>query len=66
MVIIKHWKYFMGKFSKKKKQNYQLKLKFVKRIRVYIQNSMVVVTFSIFNKKQSFLVDLVHKIKTPV
>ena len=30
------------------------------------KNPMVMVTFSIFNNKQSFLVNLVHQIKTPV
>ena len=31
-----------------KKQNYQFTLKFIRKIRVYIQNSVMVVTFSIF------------------
>ena len=45
----------MGKFGKKKQQqNYQFKLKFVRRIRVYIQNSMVVVTFFYFQQETIF------------
>ena len=45
----------MGKFAKrKKKQNYQFKLKFVRQIRVYIQNSMVVVTFFYFQQETIF------------
>ena len=43
----------MGKFGKKK-QNYQFKLKFVRRIRVCIQNSMVVITFFYFQQETMF------------
>ena len=53
---------FLGKFSPKC-QNYQLKLKFCTQTSSNMQNSMVVLTFSVFDRKYPLWENLVQNIK---
>ena len=53
---------FLGKFGPKN-QNYQLKLKFGTCTNSDIQNSMVIFTFSVFDRESTFWANLVQKIK---
>ena len=53
---------FLGKFDPKG-QNYQFKLKFDAYTNSNMQNSMVVFTFLVFDRKCSFWVNLVQKVR---
>ena len=53
---------FMDKF-RPKNQNYQLKQKFLSLTNSNIQNSMVMFTLSVFNRKHSFWANLFPKFK---
>ena len=54
---------FLGKFGPKN-QNCQLKLKFGTQTNWNIRNSMAMFTFSVFDQKHRFWVNLVQKTKT--
>ena len=54
--------FFLGKFSPKS-QNYQSKLKFVKETNSNMQNSMMLFSFLIFERKYPFWRNLVQKVK---
>ena len=53
---------FLGKFGPKD-QNRQFKLKFGNKTISNVQNSMVVFTFSVLDRKHPFLANVVQKIK---
>ena len=53
---------FLGKFGPKN-QNYQLKLKFGTYTNSNMQNSMVMFTFSVFDRKYPYWANLVQKVK---
>ena len=56
-------KHHFWQICTKKSQNYQIQLKFGTKTSSNMENSMVVFTFSVLDGKDTFLANLVQKIK---